>query len=240
MDEQDGDKTAWLRCCARRGWASTRLRALLRAAGDIHGALERARRAAATAPGSRAAATGCVHPDRARLAADAAWLQAPGHRLLCCTDEDFPPQLECMPDPPAALFVDGDPGLLLQPQVAIVGARNASPGGRRNAAAFARALGECGLVVTSGLAEGIDAAAHEAALAASAANRGRGRHRAGPGLSGPAPEPGAGDRRAGRPGQRIRARAPGRGRGISRAATASSPAWPWAPWWSRPGCARDR
>jgi DNA processing protein len=73
-----------------------------------------------------------------------------------------------MPDPPAALFVDGDPGLLLRAQVAIVGARNASPGGRRNAAAFARALGECGLVVTSGLAEGIDAAAHEAALAASA------------------------------------------------------------------------
>jgi DNA processing protein len=68
-------------------------------------------------------------PDEARLAADMAWLAEPGHRLLRCTDADFPPQLENIPLPPAALFVVGDASLLLYPQVAIVGARNASAAG---------------------------------------------------------------------------------------------------------------
>ena len=164
---EDEVQAAWLILLRTPGLGPMRLRALLRRAGDIRAALDQARREARAAADSRAAAW-LRAPDAARLDADAAWLAAPGHHLLCCTDEVFPPQLECMPNPPAALFVAGDPGLLLRAQVAIVGARNASPGGRRNAAAFARALGECGLVVTSGLAEGIDAAAHEAALAGSA------------------------------------------------------------------------
>ncbi|MBE1162322.1 DNA-processing protein DprA [Dyella acidiphila] len=105
-------------------------------------------------------------PDEARLAADLAWLAEPGHRLLCCTEADFPPQLETIPQPPAALFLSGDASLLLRPQVAIVGARSASGAGRETARLFARQLAHAGFVVTSGLAEGIDAASHEAALAA--------------------------------------------------------------------------
>jgi DNA processing protein len=93
-----------------------------------------------------------------------AWLAQPGHRLLRCTDEDFPPPLETIPQPPVALFVVGDAALLLHPQVAIVGARRASPAGLANARAFARALGQAGLLVTSGMADGIDGAAHAAAL----------------------------------------------------------------------------
>ncbi|MHA6205797.1 DNA-processing protein DprA [Dyella soli] len=105
-------------------------------------------------------------PDRGRLAADAAWLAEPGHRLLCCTDEDFPPLLASIPQPPAALFVVGDASLLLHPQVAIVGARAASLGGRAHARAFARELGLAGFTITSGMADGIDGAAHVAALEA--------------------------------------------------------------------------
>lgn len=105
-----------------------------------------------------------AHPDEAVLAADLAWLEGPDHRLLCCTEEDFPPQLEAMPDPPAALFVKGDASLLLLPQVAIVGARQAQPPGLANAARFAAELAAGGLLVTSGLADGVDGAAHAAAL----------------------------------------------------------------------------
>jgi DNA processing protein len=103
-------------------------------------------------------------PDVARLAADLAWLAVPGHRLLRCTDADFPPQLEHIPQPPAALFVVGDAAALLYPQVAVVGARAASAGGLAHARTFARALAQAGLAITSGLADGIDAAAHAGAL----------------------------------------------------------------------------
>lgn len=105
------------------------------------------------------------HPDERRLEADQAWLSSPGHRLLCCTDADFPPQLEHIPQPPAALFVDGDASVLLLPQVAVVGARAASASGLVHAERFARALVRGGFTITSGLADGVDAAAHGAALA---------------------------------------------------------------------------
>lgn len=103
-------------------------------------------------------------PDDAVLAGDLAWLAGDDQRLLRCTDEDFPPQLEAIPDPPAALFVKGDAALLLRPQVAIVGARRAQPPGLANARRFAEALAVGGLLVTSGMADGVDGAAHEAAL----------------------------------------------------------------------------
>lgn len=104
------------------------------------------------------------HPDERRLEADRAWLSAPGRRLLCCSDADFPPQLEQIPQPPAALFVDGDASVLLLPQVAVVGARAASASGLVHAARFASALVRGGFTITSGLADGVDAAAHGAAL----------------------------------------------------------------------------
>ncbi len=156
---------AWLTLLRTPGLGSRGMRVLLRDAGSIEAALERARKNGVPGGGTRARHW-LRAPDAGRLRADADWLAVPGHRLLCCTDEDFPPQLEHMPDPPAALFVAGDAGLLLHPQLAVVGARNASPAGARNATAMAQALSVSGLVITSGLAEGIDAAAHRAALEA--------------------------------------------------------------------------
>ncbi|MGO4703807.1 DNA-processing protein DprA [Dyella sp. 2RAB6] len=103
-------------------------------------------------------------PDEALIAADLAWLAEPGHRLLCCTEADFPPLLEAIPNPPAALFVSGDAGLLLFPQVAIVGSRSATAAGLAQARAFARELAVAGFVVTSGMADGVDGAAHLGAL----------------------------------------------------------------------------
>lgn len=104
------------------------------------------------------------NPDQARIGADLEWLGQPGHHLLAWHDPDYPELLRSAVHPPAALFVAGDPQLLWHPQVAVVGSRRPSPGGRDNARDFARAFGRAGMVVTSGLAEGIDTAAHLGAM----------------------------------------------------------------------------
>lgn len=103
-------------------------------------------------------------PDPEVIDGDLRWLDQPGQQLLLCTDELFPPQLDTLPEAPAALFVRGDASLLLRPQVAIVGARRAHPPGLATARRFAAELAAGGLLVTSGLADGIDGAAHEGAL----------------------------------------------------------------------------
>lgn len=108
-----------------------------------------------------------TRPDDAHLAAGAAWLaEAPVHHLIGWTDTRYPALLRQIRDPPVALFVRGDPACLAAPQLAIVGSRSASAGGVEAAHAFAAHLAGCGLTITSGLALGIDAAAHAGALAA--------------------------------------------------------------------------
>jgi DNA processing protein len=108
-------------------------------------------------------------PDESLLAASEAWLAQAGHHLVGRTDAYFPPLLRRIADAPVALFVHGSPDWLLRPQIAIVGSRSATPGGRDIAAQFAGELAEAGLVVASGLAAGIDGAAHAAALDAGGA-----------------------------------------------------------------------
>jgi DNA processing protein len=104
-------------------------------------------------------------PDWQRVEQDLAWLERPGNGLLPLDDPRYPPLLRQIPYPPPLLFVHGDPDCLRLPQLAIVGARNPTPLGRETAQRFAAHLAECGLLITSGLALGIDAAAHEGALA---------------------------------------------------------------------------
>lgn len=105
------------------------------------------------------------NPDDKVLTGTLAWLQRPGHHLIGWHDADYPAPLRRGPSPPLALFIEGDPGLLWRPSVAVVGSRSPTAGGRENAQRFARALASTGIVVASGLARGIDAAAHEATLA---------------------------------------------------------------------------
>ena len=104
------------------------------------------------------------HSDEALLAGDQAWLDCAGHHLLTFDDERYPSLLRDTPSPPAALWVDGDPDVLWQPQVAVIGSRNPTAGGRDNARDFAGELSRRGLAVTSGMASGIDSVAHRAAL----------------------------------------------------------------------------
>ena len=88
-----------------------------------------------------------------------------GARMLCFGDADYPVALMDLPDAPPVLWVQGDMALLNRPTIAMVGARNASSLGLRMARRLAETLAEAGFVVVSGLARGIDAEAHEAALA---------------------------------------------------------------------------
>ncbi|HUP29286.1 MAG TPA: DNA-processing protein DprA [Usitatibacter sp.] len=93
------------------------------------------------------------------------WLQQPHHHLLALGDPRYPQSLLNIADPPIVLYVSGRIELLDAPSIAIVGSRNATPRGIRDAEEFAFALSEAGLCVVSGMALGIDAAAHRGALA---------------------------------------------------------------------------
>ncbi len=97
--------------------------------------------------------------------ADLAWLDQPGAQILLLNDSNYPPLLKAIPDPPPLLFVLGDTTILRQKQLAIVGSRHPTPAGRETAYDFAQHLAANGVVITSGLALGIDGASHEGALA---------------------------------------------------------------------------
>jgi DNA processing protein len=103
--------------------------------------------------------------DEEQIAADAAWLHGAANRtLLVCTDDAYPSLLAAAPDAPVALWVQGDATALVAPQVAVVGSRRPTPTGRQIARDWSTRFAERGAVVTSGLAAGIDAAAHGGAL----------------------------------------------------------------------------
>ena len=89
-----------------------------------------------------------------------------GADILAITDTRYPPLLRGIHDPPPLLYVRGDPGILSEAQLAVVGSRKASPAGLRAAGEFAGLATRAGLHITSGLALGVDAASHRGALAA--------------------------------------------------------------------------
>jgi DNA processing protein len=107
-----------------------------------------------------------ARPDHRAIASDLAWLRANGARLLLWGEDDYPQQLAATSGAPAALYVLGDCAALKVSQLAMVGARRASPLGREIARELAGALTQAGLTITSGLAVGVDAASHDGALAA--------------------------------------------------------------------------
>jgi len=98
------------------------------------------------------------------VAKDLSWLESPNHHLLTILDSNYPLLLKEIPQPPPLLFIEGDPDCLSRLQIAMVGSRNPTRTGRDTASAFARSFSLAGLVVTSGMAAGIDAASHLGSL----------------------------------------------------------------------------
>ncbi|POY79625.1 DNA-protecting protein DprA [Pseudomonas amygdali pv. morsprunorum] len=115
----------------------------------IPGACAEARRAPSVRDGASAALT---------------WLERPAQHLLMWDDPCYPALLAEIADPPPLIFIAGDPSILERPQLGMVGSRRASRPGLDTARAFARSLAGAGFVITSGLARGIDGAAHQGAL----------------------------------------------------------------------------
>ena len=104
------------------------------------------------------------NPEESGIARDLEWREQPNNHIITCHDPAYPVLLSQLPDPPPLLYVHGSIELLSVPQLAMVGSRNPSRSGQQTAVDFARHLASAGLVITSGLALGIDAASHQGAL----------------------------------------------------------------------------
>ena len=92
------------------------------------------------------------------------WLEDPLNRIFSIADTEYPQSLLNIPDPPLLLYVKGRLDLLNTRSLAVVGSRSASAQGLRNAESFAKAISDAGLCVVSGMAQGIDAAAHKGGM----------------------------------------------------------------------------
>lgn len=165
------DLAAWLQLVLTDGVGPRTARELLRQFGlpeQIlcagyaalqHGVPEKVARAICSAP---------TDSMRAQIDKTLAWCAQPGNFVLTLADAAYPQALLSIADPPTLIYAKGNVALLNRPAVAIVGSRNATLQGMQNADRFAQALSEAGLTVVSGLALGIDGAAHTGALKAPA------------------------------------------------------------------------
>ncbi|MEZ5706434.1 MAG: DNA-processing protein DprA [Burkholderiaceae bacterium] len=163
---------AWLRLVLTPGVGNESARKLLAAFGLPKDLFGQPLAALTTVVGERLARALQQAPESLDAEVDqtSRWLGLENHHLLTLGDAAYPPALLQMSDPPLMLYVVGALGALDHPnKIAIVGSRNPTPQGQINARQFASALGEAGLCVVSGLALGVDGAAHEGALAAHAA-----------------------------------------------------------------------
>ena len=156
---------AWLRLTLTPGVGAGSQRQLLAAFGLPENIYAAGHSALAAVVGSPIARTVLEHDTAAAVDGALAWADEPGNSVITLGDPLYPAALLEIPDPPVLLYVKGDPALLSRQSIAVVGARSATPQGEANAEAFATVLSQGGLGIVSGLALGIDAAAHRGGLA---------------------------------------------------------------------------
>lgn len=167
----DDELGAWLRLLLVPGIGREGARRLLAGFGSPQAVVQAGEQALATVAGPRLAAEILTEPaDLGKsLAAVRRWLDGDaGRQVLTLGDPGYPRILLESPDPPLLLYLQGDAAHLAGPAIAVVGSRKPTPQGLDNARRFAQAFGEAGHVVVSGLALGVDGAAHEGALASGA------------------------------------------------------------------------
>ncbi len=168
LPKTDDELAAWLRLAMAPGLKPAALRTLLTDFGLPDAVLGQPFATLARSTDAASARAALANPGAdfaGRLDAVLAWRDVPGNALLALDDPAYPPALLSMPDPPPLLYVKGHLSWLHVRSVAVVGSRSATPQGVEDAGRFARALSDAGIVVVSGLALGIDAAAHRGALA---------------------------------------------------------------------------
>ncbi|MEK7779534.1 MAG: DNA-processing protein DprA [Pseudomonadota bacterium] len=109
-------------------------------------------------------------PDRSKVTSALKWLKDPNNTIITLADADYPASLLNISDPPPLLYLKGRRELLRHPALAVVGSRNATPQGLLNAENFSQAASDAGLCIVSGLALGIDTAAHQGGLRGTASS----------------------------------------------------------------------
>ena len=162
---QDPGLASWLQLTLTPGLGAAAVRGMLKQFGLPH--LVLARKPAELAAHAAPSVLEALHSETVRRAVSAAlaWLEQPGNALVTLADAGYPRLLLEIADPPPLLYARGRLELLQRPCLAVVGSRNATAQGAANAESFARALSASGLTIVSGLALGIDAAAHRGGLA---------------------------------------------------------------------------
>ncbi|NUU01662.1 DNA-processing protein DprA [Herbaspirillum robiniae] len=166
-DRDPASLEAWLRLTLADGIGPEGGRRLLAAFGLPGHVLKAGRAALEAVVTPRAAAALLGTPgatQRARIAATLAWAQQPGHAIVTLADPQYPSSLLNIADPPLLLYVRGNAALLRAEALAVVGSRNATAQGQAHAERFSEEASRAGLAIVSGLALGIDAAAHEGGL----------------------------------------------------------------------------
>jgi len=163
---QDPGLASWLQLTLTPGLGAAAIRGLLQQFGLPQNILAATRAQLERAAGPAAAQL--LRPESIGLAIEQAlrWAQEPGHAVITLADAAYPRLLLEIPDPPPLLYATGKTELLGRPSLAVVGSRNATAQGLRDAEQFAKAFSAAGLTIVSGLALGIDAAAHRGGLAA--------------------------------------------------------------------------
>ncbi len=164
LREEGEEAVALLALLDLPGVAEGTVKKLVEAFRSGRGALEAPDDAFEAVAGPRAARARRDPGGRERATAVLAWCRREGVRALPMTAPTYPGRLMALSDPPPVLFVRGDPALMARPSAAVVGSRAATAYGRRCAERIAHVLARNGVVVVSGLARGIDGAAHRAAL----------------------------------------------------------------------------
>jgi len=159
MTLTDSERLAWLRLARTHNIGPVAFANLIARFGDASAALEEVPRMA-----QRGGARNFVLPPHGEVERELAGLMKLGGRLIAACEPDFPPGLAALEPQPPLISVIGNVHLLQKNMVAVVGARNASALARKFAQILSRDLGQAGLVIASGLARGIDSAAHEAGL----------------------------------------------------------------------------
>lgn len=158
------DETAALLILIRYSDKASALRELLSKFDNAQSILQAGKKDWRAAGISEKACLKLQAPDMVRIEQDLEWCDHDTHHLISWASTDYPSLLRQVENPPAALFVSGNPDLLWHPQIAMVGSRHPSAGGKDNARQFARSFAMSHWCVTSGLAEGIDTSAHKGAL----------------------------------------------------------------------------